>query len=105
VAFYPDIVGILNGGSDADDMPHADEMERGWPFDMDDMQEWADSIAIAGGVLGMAFEEAGMLVQEPLRLQPEEEPAPPSFDPYECTVLREPMTLRRGRITVRVRIS
>jgi hypothetical protein len=109
VSFYPDILEIFNSRSDADDSESqlADEMESDRPFGMRDMQEWSDSLAIAAGVLGVAYEDADMLTQGQYMRGPEPvaTPAPPAFDPEECTVLRAPMTLRRGSISLTARRS
>lgn len=106
MTFYNDIVDMFNRHSDADNEPRlAYEMDSDGPFGAEDMQAWAESLAVAGGVLGAVYEDAGMVGQggQYMRGHEPAEPAPPAFDPEECTVLREPMTLRRGRITLGAR--
>jgi hypothetical protein len=100
VTFYPDILEMFNSRSD-----DVEEIDSDAPFGMEDMQEWADSLAIAGGVLGAVYEDAGMLMQGHYMRPPEPvaAPAPPAFDPEECTVLRTPMTLRRAPIALTAR--
>ncbi|MEZ0261022.1 MAG: hypothetical protein ACAH80_08430 [Alphaproteobacteria bacterium] len=97
--YYTDIIDMFNRHSD-----DTDDVEREPPFGMEDMQEWADSLAIACGVLGAAYEDAGVLAQgHYMRPEPVAEPAPPAFDPEECTILRAPMTLRRSPIALTAR--
>jgi hypothetical protein len=108
VSYYPDILAIFNSRSEADDSDYqlADEMESDRPFGMRDMQEWADSLAIAGGVLGAVYEEAGLPQRAGHYMRDEEPvaaPAPSAFDPDECTILRAPMTVRRGSISLTAR--
>jgi hypothetical protein len=106
VSYYPDILAIFNSRSDAEDSDYqlADEMERDRPFGMGDMQEWSDSLGVAAGVLGAAYEDADMLTGQYMRpVEVAAEPAPPAFDPDECTILRAPMTVRRGSISLTAR--
>jgi len=110
VSFYPDILDIFNSQSDADDSDSqlADEMESDRPFGMRDMQEWSDSLAIAAGVLGATYEDSGMPMQGGQYMrgaEPVAAPKPPAFDPDECTILRAPMTVRRGSISLTARRS
>jgi hypothetical protein len=82
----------------------ADDDDEDTPLFGRDMQAWSDSLENAGIVLGEAFAEAGMLGRGYL-LRPAAEPvaAVDSFDPYDCTVLDKPMSVRRARITMKSR--
>lgn len=115
VSFYPDILAIFNSRSDADDSASlysegqlADEMESDRPFGMRDMQEWSDSLALAAGILGSVYEETDKPMQGGQYMrgaEPVAAPKLPAFDPDECTILRAPLTVRRGSISLTARRS